>query len=317
MGLIEERGEGQPKHEGGRGDESPGEKEEPQQRSRQPEFPSWQSVHPCKREKMPFHHVTAGLLYKGNYLNRSLSAGSDSEQLANISVEELDDSFEISSAHTGGVIAAWQQDNYWHLVALATLSLPQELGMAMRSLGYMPSEVELAIIMQRLDMDGDGQVDFDEFMTILGPKLVSSEGRDGFLGNTIDSIFWQGTDGCVAVMSSDSDHRAEMKFDMQRITLEELKHILYHAFRDHLTMKDIENIIINEEESLNENSGNCQTEFEGQVRDIVQFALNMKAVCEMSALGLYYNFPSYAFLGVFVCLILDEEQSDENVQLLS
>lgn len=40
---------------------------------------------------MPFHHVTAGLLYKGNnYLNRSLSTGSDSEQLANISVEELD-----------------------------------------------------------------------------------------------------------------------------------------------------------------------------------------------------------------------------------
>lgn len=54
------------------------------------------------------------------------------------------------------------------------------------------------------------------------------------------------------------------QFDMQRITLEELKHILYHAFRDHLTMKDIENIIINEEESLNENSGNCQTEFEGE-----------------------------------------------------
>lgn len=41
---------------------------------------------------MPFHHVTTGLLYKGNYLNRSLSASSDSnsEQLANISVEELD-----------------------------------------------------------------------------------------------------------------------------------------------------------------------------------------------------------------------------------
>lgn len=50
---------------------------------------------------------------------------------------------------------------------------------------------------------------------------------------------------------------------MQRMTLEELKHILFHAFRDHLTMKDIENIIINEEESLNENSGNCHTEFEG------------------------------------------------------
>lgn len=40
-------------------------------------------------EKMPFHHVTAGLLYKGNYLSRSLS-DSDSDVLANISVEELD-----------------------------------------------------------------------------------------------------------------------------------------------------------------------------------------------------------------------------------
>lgn len=30
----------------------------------------------------------------------------------------------------------------------------QELGTAMRSLGYMPNEVELEVIIQRLDMDG-------------------------------------------------------------------------------------------------------------------------------------------------------------------
>lgn len=40
-------------------------------------------------------------------------------------------------------------------------------------------------------LTGDGQVDFNEFMTILGPKLLSSETREGFLGNTIDTIFWQ------------------------------------------------------------------------------------------------------------------------------
>ncbi len=53
------------------------------------------------------------------------------------------------------------------------------------------------------------------------------------------------------------------QFDMQQMSLEELKHVLFHAFRDHLTMKDIENIIVTEEESLKENSGNCQTEFPG------------------------------------------------------
>ena len=42
----------------------------------------------ANREKMPFHHVTAGLLYKGNYLSQSLS-DTDSDVLASISVEEL------------------------------------------------------------------------------------------------------------------------------------------------------------------------------------------------------------------------------------
>lgn len=49
---------------------------------------------------------------------------------------------------------------------------------------------------------------------------------------------------------------------MQQLSLDELKQVLFHAFRDHLTMKDIENIIITEEESLNETSGNCP-EYEG------------------------------------------------------
>ncbi|XP_012987752.1 calcium-binding protein 8 isoform X2 [Esox lucius] len=175
---------------------------------------------------MPFHHVRSTLLYTGSLLSRTLSEGSEAFQLTSISTEELGEireAFRVLDRDGNGFISK------------------QELGMAMRSLGYMPSEVELAIIMQRLDMDGDGQVDFEEFMTILGPKLLSSETREGFLGNTIDNIFWQ--------------------FDMQQMSLDELKQVLFNAFRDHLTMKDIENIIINEEESLNE-TGNCP-EYEG------------------------------------------------------
>lgn len=41
------------------------------------------------REKMPFHHVRAGLLYPDNYLSSSLTDGSEAFQLTSISTEEL------------------------------------------------------------------------------------------------------------------------------------------------------------------------------------------------------------------------------------
>lgn len=41
------------------------------------------------REKMPFHHVRAGLLYPDNYLSTSLTEGSEAFQLTSISTEEL------------------------------------------------------------------------------------------------------------------------------------------------------------------------------------------------------------------------------------
>uniref|UniRef100_A0AAV2J8S2 EF-hand domain-containing protein n=1 Tax=Knipowitschia caucasica TaxID=637954 RepID=A0AAV2J8S2_KNICA len=89
---------------------------------------------------MPFHHVRAGLLYPDNYLSTSLAEGNESFQLTSISTEELGEireAFRVLDRDGNGFISK------------------QELGMAMRSLGYMPSEVELAIIMQRLDMDGE------------------------------------------------------------------------------------------------------------------------------------------------------------------
>uniref|UniRef100_A0A4W5L4E3 Calneuron 2 n=1 Tax=Hucho hucho TaxID=62062 RepID=A0A4W5L4E3_9TELE len=162
---------------------------------------------------MPFHHVRSTLLYTGSLLSRTLSEGSETFQLTSISTEELGEireAFRVLDRDGNGFISK------------------QELGMAMRSLGYMPSEVELAIIMQRLDMDGPF------------PARISSQLQKSWLSRCLDLLWW---------------------FDMQQMSLDELKQVLFHAFRDHLTMKDIENIIINEEESLNE-TGNCP-EYEG------------------------------------------------------
>ncbi|KAJ6659049.1 hypothetical protein lerEdw1_019351 [Lerista edwardsae] len=118
----------------------------------------------------------------------------------------------------------------------------QELGTAMRSLGYMPNEVELEVIIQRLDMDGDGQVDFEEFVTLLGPKLSTSGIPEKFHGTDFDTVFW--------------------KCDMQKLTVDELKRLLYDTFCEHLSMKDIENIIMTEEESHMGTTEECPVDVE-------------------------------------------------------
>jgi calmodulin len=43
-----------------------------------------------------------------------------------------------------------------------------ELGTIMRSLGQTPSEAELREIIQRGDLDRNGTIDFNEFLTMMG-----------------------------------------------------------------------------------------------------------------------------------------------------
>ncbi|CAM9961193.1 calcium-binding protein 7 isoform X2 [Petromyzon marinus] len=165
---------------------------------------------------MPMHPVSTGLMYRGLCSIPELPEGPP--DISEDEVQEIREAFRVFDRDGNGFISK------------------QELGMAMRSLGHMPSEVELAIIMQRLDMDGDGQVNFEEFMTLLGPKLTAADNPDGFLSSEFDTIFW--------------------KFNVQQMTLEELKQVIFSAFREQVTMKDIETIIMNEEGSNMENSEN-------------------------------------------------------------
>lgn len=40
-------------------------------------------------------------------------------------------------------------------------------------------------------VSGDGQVDFEEFVTLLGPKLSATTMPDKFHGADFDSVFWK------------------------------------------------------------------------------------------------------------------------------
>ncbi|XP_049498387.1 calcium-binding protein 4 [Panthera uncia] len=47
----------------------------------------------------------------------------------------------------------------------------RELGTCMRTLGYMPTEMELIEVSQHVKMRMGGRVDFEEFVELMGPKL--------------------------------------------------------------------------------------------------------------------------------------------------
>lgn len=54
------------------------------------------------------------------------------------------------------------------------------------------------------------------------------------------------------------------KCDMQKLTVDELKGLLYDTFCEHLSMKDIENIIMTEEESHLGTAEECPVDVESE-----------------------------------------------------
>lgn len=54
------------------------------------------------------------------------------------------------------------------------------------------------------------------------------------------------------------------KCDMQKLTVDELKRLLYDTFCEHLSMKDIENIIMTEEESHLGTAEECPVDVESE-----------------------------------------------------
>jgi len=54
----------------------------------------------------------------------------------------------------------------------------KELGTVMRSMGQMPSEKELRDMINEVDSDGNGFIDFQEFLTLVARKMMTEKETD-------------------------------------------------------------------------------------------------------------------------------------------
>ncbi|XP_040011947.1 calcium-binding protein 7 [Xiphias gladius] len=195
---------------------------------------------------MPMHPVTSTLMYRGICTIPDILSYSAPVNLPEDEVEE------VAEAKT--------------LLDMDGNGSNGRLGLAMGSMGRRRSITLLPVLLPAtqqqlfLSSTGDGQVDFEEFVTLLGPKLTAAGLPDKFNGTDFDSVFW--------------------KCDMQKLTVEELKRLLYDTFCDHLSMKDIENIIMTEENHI-ENPEDCQVDIDSSspTQQVKQTCVRKSLIC--------------------------------------
>ncbi|XP_034662746.1 calmodulin-related protein 97A-like [Drosophila subobscura] len=99
----------------------------------------------------------------------------------------------------------------------------RELGVLMRSLGQNPTEAELQDLVNEVDIDGNGEIDFNEFCSMMSKQIretdTEEEMREAF------KIFDRDLDGFISP--------AELRFVMinlgEKVTDEEIDEMIREA----------------------------------------------------------------------------------------
>ncbi|XP_067388115.1 calcium-binding protein 4 [Emydura macquarii macquarii] len=150
-GVTETRKEGQ---EQGKGGQAPLKDEEEPKASKSPGSESHHSSHSGHgRKHGKKHHAGAhgdATEAYSPFLNTVFGRERD---LSTVELDELLDAFKEFDTDQDGFISY------------------KDLGACMRTMGYMPTEMELIEISQHIKMRMGGRVDFEDFVEMMGPKL--------------------------------------------------------------------------------------------------------------------------------------------------
>ncbi|EGW12900.1 Calcium-binding protein 5 [Cricetulus griseus] len=127
----------------------------------------------------------------------------------------------------------------------------KDLGNLMRTMGYMPTEMELTELGQQIRMNLGGRVDFEDFVELMTPKLLAE------------------TAGMIGVQEM---RDAFKEFDANgdgEITLAELQQAMQRLLGEKLTPREISEVV--QEADIN---GDGTVDFEGESLPLVVCGLH-------------------------------------------
>ncbi|XP_056325597.1 calcium-binding protein 5a [Danio aesculapii] len=142
--------------------------------------------------------MTACIFLRGAKIDR---------ELADDEIEELREAFNEFDKDKDGLISC------------------KDLGNLMRTMGYMPTEMELIELGQNINMNLGGRVDFEDFVELMTPKLLAE------------------TAGMIGVKEL---RDAFKEFDMDgdgAITTEELRSAMSKLLGEHMNRREIDAVV--------------------------------------------------------------------------
>ncbi|KAJ1413889.1 EF-Hand 1, calcium-binding site [Sesbania bispinosa] len=112
-----------------------------------------------------------------------------------------------------------------------------ELGSAIRSVDENPTLEELQIMMNEVDTDGNGTIEFEEFLNLMATKMKETEAEEEL--KEAFRVFDKDQDGYI----SPSELRSVLRSIGEKVTEEELEQMIKEADLDGDGLLDYEDFV--------------------------------------------------------------------------